>query len=106
MTEGKSSASIMDQVADMFGRFMRITRGRAEEVRETVARIETFDNWCREFSKVAKRYEEMANATEDKDAKVQAHLLAAAYYHIGQLLVFTELLQQRVFRCFQTIVCL
>ena len=63
---------------------------RAEELFDTFAKINELDDWCGEFGKVGKRFEESADATADKQVKVANYLSAAAYYHIGLLGTFED----------------
>jgi dienelactone hydrolase len=95
MSEQKEVPNVMEEVADMFGRFMMITEGKAEEVLETISGISSMDEWCKQFCTVARKHEEYARAAQDKVTKVEEHLLAAGYYHIGQLLVFNDTDEKR-----------
>jgi len=90
MTEYEDEVNLLERIPEMFGRFMLITRGRAAEVRDTIGQIRAIDSWCPQFSNLAQKYEEQAEKAETGEAKSEAYLLAAGYYHIAQMLLLRD----------------
>ena len=64
--------------------------GRAEELFDTFGQINELSEWCSEFGKLAQRFENAADAIEDKAIKVANYLSAASYFHIGLLGTFED----------------
>ena len=50
---------------------------RAEELLDTFAKINELSDWCSEFGKVAKKFEDGADAAADRQVKVANYLSAA-----------------------------
>jgi 2,6-dihydroxypseudooxynicotine hydrolase len=63
---------------------------RAEELFDTFAKIHELDDWCGEFGKIGKTFEDSADATTKQQVKVANYLSAATYYHIGLLGTFED----------------
>ena len=58
---------------------------KAGEFFEAYGRINTLSDWPKEMSKIAARFEKVADATEDRLVKSSTYLKAVAYYHAAQL---------------------
>ncbi len=63
---------------------------RGEELFDTFAKINELSDWCGEFGKVAKKFEDGADAAADRQVKIANYLSAATYYHIGLLGTFED----------------
>jgi dipeptidyl aminopeptidase/acylaminoacyl peptidase len=63
---------------------------RAEELFDTFGKIHELDDWCKEFGKLAQRFEKGADAIDDGTIKVANYLSAASYFHIGLLGTFAD----------------
>ena len=63
---------------------------RAEELFDTFGKIHELGDWCKEFGKLAQRFEKGADAIDDGTIKVANYLSAASYFHIGLLGTFAD----------------
>ncbi len=64
----------------------------------TLARIRTWDQWCREWGRSAQRYEDLAaeaQARGDRRTAGEALLRAAMCWHFGKFLFMDDMTQQR-----------
>ncbi len=69
---------------------------KAEELNELYNRIGTTNDWFLEFSKIAQTYEKRGDAIQtSEDDKRRHYLTAAVYYHIGELLIFSDTEEKR-----------
>lgn len=63
---------------------------RPEELFETYGKIKDLDDWPKEFSALAQRFERAADAIEDTGIKASNYLSATLYYHIAGLVLFED----------------
>ncbi len=58
------------------------------ELRETLGKIKELRDWCAEFTKLAEKYEKLAEPAKVEYARIFNYMKAAVYYHIGELFIF------------------
>jgi len=58
------------------------------ELREALSRIRQLRDWCPEFSKLALKYEKLAEPAKVEYVRIFNYMRAAVYYHIGELFIF------------------
>ena len=63
---------------------------RTEELFDTFTTINELSDWCREFGKLAQKFEDSADTPTGAQVKVANYLSAATYYHIGLLGTFQD----------------
>lgn len=80
---------LLQEGQHMFARFKGIG-AREEDLQELYSRIRSLQEWYSEFTKVAQKYEKAGEEATNKEDIVSNYLRAAAYYHIGELFIFTD----------------
>ncbi len=68
--------------------------GEEGELRETLGRIKELGQWCAEFTKLAEKYERLAEPAKVEYVKIFNYMKAAVYYHIGELFIFGPTLEK------------
>ena len=58
------------------------------ELRETLSNIKELKDWCAQFTKLAQKYEKLAEPAKVEYARIFNYMRAAVYYHIGELFIF------------------
>lgn len=85
---------LVERVLDVWTpRFLR-TGILMEDISTTVARIDTWDDWCREWIKTAEMHEQLADQwleQDDEISAVDALQRASLYYHLSAFVYFRDL---------------
>ncbi|MFC1995275.1 alpha/beta hydrolase family protein [Chloroflexota bacterium] len=61
-----------------------------EQLFEAYAKIKTLEDWSREFSSIANKFEDAGDAIEDPMVKAHNYLSASLYHHIGGLALYED----------------
>jgi dipeptidyl aminopeptidase/acylaminoacyl peptidase len=85
---------LVERVLDVWTpRFLRVGI-TWEDLNATVARIDTWDDWCREWTKTAEEHERLAETwleAGDELSAAEALQRASVYYHTGAFVYFRDL---------------